>query len=116
MKNFRPAFELYDEDIKHLPPKYQEINCHIIFDIKFGEDFLRKACFVTGCNMAKMPSSLTYSSVVLRHSIRISLLLAALNEVDLQSLDIQHAYLTADFQEVFGQELDKNLVPNKGPL
>ena len=82
MKNVRSEFDVYDGDINNLPPGYQQINCHIIFDVKFGEDFRRKARFVAGGHTTKTPSVLTYSSVVLRDSVGIALLLAVLNRVD----------------------------------
>ena len=39
MKNVRPAFEMWEQDEKELPPGYQRIKCHFIFDIKMGENF-----------------------------------------------------------------------------
>jgi hypothetical protein len=47
---------------------YQEIKCHVIFDVKM-DFFTRKACFVAGGHMTKTPESITYSSVVSRDSI-----------------------------------------------
>jgi hypothetical protein len=49
-----------DEDI---PPTYQEIQCHMVYDIKM-EDFQRKARFVAGGHMTEMLASNTYASVV----------------------------------------------------
>ena len=43
MKKVRPAFELYEGDKESLPVGYQEIKCHLIFDVKLGENFRRKA-------------------------------------------------------------------------
>ena len=45
--------------------------------------------------MADTPASLTYSSVVSRESVRIALLLAALNGLDVKTCDIGNAYLNA---------------------
>lgn len=42
---------------------------------------------------------MTYSSVVSRDSVRICLLIAALNDLDIQSGDIENAYLTAPCRE-----------------
>ena len=41
MKNVRVAFELYDGDIQDLikDKGFTKIDCHIIFDIKMGENF-----------------------------------------------------------------------------
>ncbi len=97
MKNIQPVIEVYEGDIKDLPPEYQCIKCHMIFDIKFGEDFRRKAPFMAGGHTTETPSMLTYSSVISQDSVCIVFLLAALNDIDLQSLNIQNAYLTADF-------------------
>ena len=45
------------------------------------------------------PSSITYSSVVSRDSVRICLKFAALNDFDTQSEKIENAYLTAPCRE-----------------
>ncbi|KAL7551889.1 hypothetical protein ACHAWF_015100, partial [Thalassiosira exigua] len=76
---------------------HQEVSCHIIFNIKM--DFTRKARFVANCSTADMPSALTYSSIVLRDSVRISLLVAALNVLDIFTCDIGNAYLNAPCKE-----------------
>ena len=60
---------------------YQEITGHMIFDIKLGEGFRRKARFVADGHKTKTPPSVTYSSVVSRDSVRICLLIAALNDL-----------------------------------
>ena len=68
MKNVRIAFEVYEGNIKDLRG-YQHIDCHMIFDIKMGENFRRKARMVAGGHMTETPSSITYSSVVSRDSV-----------------------------------------------
>ena len=78
---------------------FQQITGHIIFDIKLGEGFRRKARFVGDGHKTKPPSSITYSSVVSRDSVRIMLLVAALNNLDIQGADIENAYLTAPCRE-----------------
>jgi hypothetical protein len=40
---------------------FQEIGCHIVFDIKM--DFTRKARFVAGGHMMETHTAMTYSSV-----------------------------------------------------
>lgn len=45
------------------------------------------------------PTSITYSSVVTRDSVRICLLIAALNELEILAADIENAYLTAPCRE-----------------
>ena len=49
--------------------------------------------------MTETPSTLTYSSIVSRDSVRIILLVAALNGLNIMACDIQNAYLTADCHE-----------------
>ena len=86
--------------------------CHVIWDIKLGENFRRKARLVAGGHTTETPSSITYSSVVARDSVRIALSIAALNGLDILSCDIQNAYLTADCRErsILTQELNFNLM------
>ena len=95
MKNVRPAFEAYESNKEDLPPGYQQIKCHMIFDIKLGENFRRNARLVVGGHTTKAPSSITFSLVVSRDSVRIALTIAAFNELDILACDIHNAYLTA---------------------
>jgi hypothetical protein len=76
---------------------YQEINCHMVFDVKM--DLIRKARFVAGGHLTEAPASITYSSVVSRDSVRIAFLLAALNGLNIISCDIGNAYLNAPCRE-----------------
>ena len=43
MKNVMPAFKVFEGDVHQLPSGFQEIKCHMIFDVKIGENFRRKA-------------------------------------------------------------------------
>jgi hypothetical protein len=94
MKTVRPAFEIHEGAIRDLIG-YQKITCHFVFDVKLGENFRRKARYVAGGHMTKTPTTLTYSSVVSRDSVRIALTVAALNDLDILVCDIEGAYLTA---------------------
>jgi Reverse transcriptase (RNA-dependent DNA polymerase) len=76
---------------------YQEIKCHVIFDVKM--DFTRKARFVAGGHLTDTPGSITYSSVVSRDSIRIAFLVAGLNDLDVLAGDVTNAYLNAPCRE-----------------
>ena len=67
----------------------------MIFDVKLGENFRRKARLVGGGHMTTAPTYITYSSVVSSDSVRIALMVAALNGLDILACDIQNAYLTA---------------------
>ena len=114
MRNVRPAFEVFEGTKDQLPVGYQFMKCHMIFDVKFRENFHCKAQLVAGGHMTKTPATLTYSSVVSCDSVWIALTVAALNDLQVMSCDIQNAYLTADCQEKIwtytGPELDWNRV------
>jgi hypothetical protein len=71
----------------------------MIFDVKLGENYRRKARLVAGGHKTGVPTSITYSSVVSRDSVRICLLAAALNGLDVLACDIKGAYLTAPARE-----------------
>ena len=120
MKNVRPAFEVFEGKKEQLVG-YQEIKCHIVWDVKLGENFRRKARLVAGGHVTDTPSSITYSSVVSRESVRIALTIAALNGLEVLSCDIQNAHLTADCREKcftvagpeFGSEKGKVMIIRK---
>ena len=76
---------------------YQEIGCHIVFSVKM--DFTRKCRMVAGGHTTETPSTITYSSVVSRDSVRLAFLIAGLNTVDIMSCDLQNAYLNAKCRE-----------------
>ena len=80
MRNVRIAFEEFNGNKEDIPPGYQQVNCYMIFDIKMGENFRRKARMVAGGHTTNTPSSITYSSVVSRNSVRIALTIAALTD------------------------------------
>ena len=105
------TFQILKDD-ERVPVGYQEIKCHMIFDIKFN-DLRRKARYVAGGHLVgKQPSYNTYSSVVSRESVRIAFLVAALNDLDIIAGDIINAYLHAETKEKVwfraGPEFGKN--------
>jgi len=73
------AFKVQDEEVKHIPG-YKQIPGHIVWDVKM--DFTHKARYVAGEHQTNPPKVLTYSSVVSRESVRIALLLAGLNDLE----------------------------------
>jgi hypothetical protein len=111
MSNNRKAFQFL-ENHESVPLGYKWIKCHMIFDVKM--DFTRKAHYVAGGHMTNPPSSLTYSSLVLRDSICFAFVFAALNDINLLATDIGNAYLNAPAREKvyttagpeFGPELE----------
>ena len=84
----------FEGEEKDILPGFQEVKCHMIFNIKMRENFRRKARMVAGGQTTEAPSSITYSSFVSRDSVRIALTTAALNNLDVLACDIQNAYLT----------------------
>ena len=117
MKNVRMTFEVHECDITELKD-YEHISGHLIFDIKLGENFRRKARFVADGYKASTSNAVTYSSVASRDSVRPFLLVAALNDINVQSADVQNAFLTALVLEKmwmaacpeFGPEQRKNMI------
>ena len=109
------AFKILGEGEKP-PPTYQEIRCHIIFDIKM-EDFQKKAQYVARGHATVAPPTLMYASVVLKESIRISLMLAVLKDLEVKTSDIQNAYLTTPCSEkictTLGSEFGPDLAGKK---
>ena len=97
MEMVRTAFRIAD-DGEVIPIGSQRIRCHMIFDIK-REDFRRKARLVAGGHTTQAPATITYASVVSRETVRIALLLAALNDVEVKTGDIENAYITAPCAE-----------------
>jgi len=108
MKNVCIAFQKWDgggpEDAKVASLSgsligFQEIRCHMIFDVKMDGDLTRKARFVAGGHTTDTPDTVTYSSVVSRESIRLAFLIAALNDLEIFAANIGNAYLNAPCRE-----------------
>ena len=95
-KNSRVAFKLLERG-QPPPVGFKEITCHLIFDLKL--DMTRKARYVAGGHLTDVPTHMTYSSVVGRETVRIGMLMAALNGLELLAGDIQNAFLEAPTKE-----------------
>ena len=96
MQNNKVAFQLLALD-ERPPPGFKKIRCHMNFEVKI--DLRRKARYVAGGHLTDPPSSMTYSTVVSRESVRIAFLIAALNGLNVLAGDIQNAYLNAPTTE-----------------
>ena len=70
-----PVFEFRDDDV--VPNGYKHIDCRMFFDVKIV-GLVRKARFMAVGHQTIPPSESTYSSVVIRISVRFALLLAVL--------------------------------------
>jgi len=90
------TFAVQDEEVKHIPG-YKMIPGHIIWDVKM--DFTRKARYVAGGHWSDPTKAMTYLSIVSRESVQIALLIAGLNELEVQLTDIGNEYLTAPTTE-----------------
>jgi hypothetical protein len=110
MSNVRIAFKVLNGE-EVIPPTYQEIRCHMIFDVKM-EDFCRNARFVTGGHTTDAPHVMTHASVVSMESVIIALTLTALNDLDVMMGDIENTYFTAPITEkvwtVLGPEFSED--------
>ena len=88
MNNVQPGFKLFEGNKDDIPIGYQKIKCHMIFEIKLGENFQRKERLVGGGHKTIAPASITYSSVVSRDYVRIALPIATLHGLDIIACDI----------------------------
>jgi hypothetical protein len=69
----------------------------MVFDVKL--DLVRKARFVAGGHQTDPPKESVYSSVISCDSVRLAFLIAALNDLETLSADVQNAYLNAPTKE-----------------
>ncbi|KAI2503175.1 Reverse transcriptase (RNA-dependent DNA polymerase) [Fragilaria crotonensis] len=98
MSNVRVAFEWFDGDPSTLIG-YTQITGHLVFNVKLGENFRRKARYCADGHKTGAPASVTYNTVVSRDSVRILLTIAALNDLNVLGADVQNAFLTAPNKE-----------------
>ncbi len=89
MQEVQKAFEIIPDD-QTAPIGYQKIPCHMVFDIKM-EDFKNKARLVAGGHKTEAPATITYASIVSRETVRIALMLAALNDLQVNAGDVLNA-------------------------
>ena len=100
MTNNCIAFERFDGAVKDLIG-YEESTGHLIFDIKLSENFRRKSCFWADGHKVETPVLVTYSTVVSCDLIQILLMVATMNNLDVQGCNMQNAFLTADNLEKY---------------
>ena len=65
-------------------------------------------------HMTETPKTLTYTSVVSRETVRIALMVAALNDLEVKTSDVQNAYLTAPCAEVIHTTLGTEFGEDEG--
>eukprot|EP00978_Attheya_sp_CCMP212_P034976 scaffold149828_cov60-Attheya_sp.AAC.1 len=115
MKNVRIALEEYDGNPEELIG-FEEITGHLVFDVKLGENFRRKARYCADGHKTGAPSSVTYSTVVSRDSVRILLTIAALNDLKILGADVQNAFLTASNKEKVWIRAGQEFGPEEGTI
>ena len=86
MKNVKIAFKVLENGDK-VSPCLQKIKCQLIFDVDM-EDFRIKAQIVASGHLTDTKMAMRYSSVVSRKSVRIELMLAALNNIEVKTTGI----------------------------
>ncbi len=84
-------------DLKEPPEGYQRVRVHFVFAVK--HDPCHKARLVAGGHMTEASHEDAYSSVVFIKGMRICILLAELNELEIMAGDIGNAYLEAKTRE-----------------
>ena len=104
------ALKLLNEG-ENPPPTYQEIICHMIFDMQM-EDFRQKSRYVAVVHATVAPTKLTYRSFVSQESVRIAPIKNYLNDLEVKTSDIQNAYLTAPCSEKIWNTLGSEFGPN----
>ena len=70
----------------------------MVFDV-IMEDFRCKARLVAAGHMTKTPATIMYASIMSRETVRIALMIAALNDVEVKSGNILNAYVQAPVTE-----------------
>ena len=74
-----------------MPIGFKKTTFHLIFDVKFN--LTRKSIYVGSGHLTQVTASMSYSSIVLRDSVRIMFLIAALNDLEINMCDIGKSYL-----------------------
>ena len=112
MKSVCIAFHILSKDEKPAVGS-QFMQCHMIFDIK-TEDFSQKARLVMRGHMTEAPNTLTYASIISTETVQIVLAIAALNDLEVKTVDVQNAFLTAPCSESIHTTLGSEFGEDQG--
>ena len=93
----KAKYDPKSKKIINAPQRYQKIKVHLIFASK--HDGCHKAYLVAGGHLSPDPIDSIYSGVVSTRSLRLSIFLAKLNNVEVWGADIGDAYLEATTKE-----------------
>jgi hypothetical protein len=78
------------------------------------ENFRQKERLEAGGHIVNTPNVASYASVGSRETVRIALIIAALNDLEAKTGDIQNAYLLAPWEETFFTRLGAEFGPDQG--
>jgi hypothetical protein len=98
LKNARIAFKIINGD-EAIPPTYQDITCHMIFDVKM-EDFRCNAHVVAGRHTMDTPHAMMYAIIVSRESVSIAMTIDNLKDAGLKMADIENTQLTSPIRKI----------------
>ena len=96
MSNVMIAFKILDDN-EGTPVGYSLAKVHMVFDVKMDGTFKARLC--KDGHLTEDPEGSRYAGVVSRESVRIALIYAALNDIDVRMGDIRNAYLQAPTSE-----------------
>ena len=110
MENVRVAFDVLPYG-KSALTGHQFVQYHMVNDIKM-KDFRQIARLVAGGHMTEVLATITYASVVSTETVRMTLMIVTLNNLEVKLGDILHAYVQAPVTEkvwtTLGAELCKD--------
>ena len=85
-------------DGKSVPIGQEIVQCHMVFDVKM-EPFRCNARLVEGGHMTEALVTIMYASIVSRETVRIILMIAPLNDLEVKLCNILNGYVQAPVTE-----------------
>ena len=85
-------FQILDDN-EPVPIVYKFIRCNMIFDMNM-EYFCCWDCLVFGVHMTERPATTTYASVISCESVRLALMITALNALEVKCGDVENFYIS----------------------
>ena len=77
---------------------HQFVQCLMVLNIKM-EDFIQKAKLVAKGHMTEAPATIMYAIIVSVETVRMALMIAILNDLEIQLGDVLNTYVQAPFTE-----------------
>ena len=83
---------VYDKGkVINAPKEHQKIRVHFVIDVKYCGEF--KTGLVADGHLTKKSNETVYSGVISLRNLRLSMIIAELNDIQLWGADVGHAYL-----------------------